>query len=174
MALVLFLTGCAGKVQDHKDEDGVLIIYGEGLIPVYPDPTMSTLHFIASQRFSESLASEFRTLGITTTVYPHRDKTVQIQEYPPLLLARKKRDALVLVMFFHKKDDVENSLYMQVTYRPLSYQVEPSRVLIGGEVNKKYYMFSDGFDNSKVQVSTLAKNFVIHLEQTGNLPRARH
>ena len=86
------------------------------------------------------------------------------------MLARKKRVGLVLVMIVHKKDEEENSIYMDISYRPLTYQAEPSRVMFGDEIKKKYVLYSDAFDNRNTAVSTFAKNFFIYLEQTGNLP----
>ena len=169
--LAFFLSGCAGQVQDQSNDNGVLVIYGEGLIPLHSDPSLSAIPFIASQQFSESLVSEFRKLGIAATIYPHRDKTVQIEEYLPLLLAGKKRDALVLIMVIHKNDEAGKALYMEASFRPLTYQLESSRVMFGGELKKKYYILSNGIDNRRSHMSTFSKNFMIFLEQSGSLPR---
>lgn len=169
--LSLLLASCASHVQDPKSPNGVLIIYGEGLIPSYKeDPILSTFHYVVAERFSKALFDSFEKKGIHALVYPHRDKSVTLRDYVPLLLARKKREGLVLVMIVHKKDEEENSLYMDISYRPLTYQAEPSRVMFGDEINKKYVLFSDAFDNRNTAVSTFAKNFFIYLEQTGNLP----
>lgn len=168
--LLLCLTSCASPVQDPKSPDGVLIVYGEGLIPSYKDPTLSTVHFLAAERFSRALFDEFKKRGTRSLVYPHRDKSVTLKEYIPLLLARQKRKALILVTIIHKKNEEENSLYMDISYRPLTYQAEPSRVMFGDEIKKRYFIFSGAFDNRNASLSTFAKNFIIHLEQTGNLP----
>lgn len=174
--LSLLLTSCASQVQVPKSPetpDGILIIYGEGLIPSYKDPTLSAFHFVVAERFSRSLFDDLQKMGIRAIVYPHRDKSVTLREYVPLLLARQKREGLVLVMIVHKKDEEENSLYMDISYRPLTYQTDPSRVMFGGEIKKKYIIFNDAFDNKNAALSTFAKNFLIHLKQTGNLPN-RH
>lgn len=171
--LVLFLGSCASPVQDPKSPDGVLIVYGEGLIPSYKDPTLSTFHFVASELFSKALSDEFEKKRIRALVYPHRDRSVMLREYVPLLLARQKRKALVVVMIVHKKDENENNLYMDISYRPLTYQDEPSRVIFGDEIKKKYFIFSGALVNKKTALSTFAKNFIIHLEDTGNLPSGR-
>lgn len=174
IVLSTLLISCAGQARDQKkgEADGVLIIYGEGLIPAYDDPTLSVVHFLGAERISKALEDEFHKLGIRAIVYPHRDKSVMLTEYLPLLLARKKREALVLVKFVRQKDAEENSLYLEISFRPLTYQLEPSRVMFGEEFKKKYYVLSDGIDNSKTLVSTFARNYMIHLQKAGNLPTA--
>lgn len=133
---------------------------------------LSTFHYVVAERFSKALSDDFRKKGIDAVVYPHRDRSIDLTEYVPLLLSRKKREALVLVMIVHKKDEEENSIYMDISYRPLTYQAEPSRVMFGDEIKKKYVLFSDAFDNRNTAVSTFAKNFFIYLEQTGNFPNS--
>ena len=168
------LTGCAstpgggaGGLSAQAYPQGILIIYGQGLIPTYDDPTLSSLPYAASEAFANGAYQDLVRRKVPAQVFANHDKALKTADYLGHLLARQPRSAILQVQFVHQKNGSVYSLALEPTLFTLSQSPDGSFTVGRPVISKSYVLMANGVDNRHASISVMARDFLAKVHSEG-------
>jgi hypothetical protein len=179
LCLSLPLYSFADDVSDAppKNQLGMLIIAGDGLTTKYQDAKdsakLGAFLIVVDQRIAEEVNAELTRRGVSTQLYINKNPDALPLNYIGQLIADHKRDGLVQVIVKQVKNETENTLYLIITYNPLSFgKAEKGEIMqVGKTTEFKRVLFSKEQDASKTTFGEFANDFADELEQAGYIDK---
>lgn len=151
----------------------MLIIAGEGLIPMYDDTRVAATWLSLATAFAHALRAELTSRGISAWLYLNAERSAKPIAYLPQLLAARASDALIQVRIDHIKNASENTVHLEANAMKLcriSGSSEYQRIITRPGTIKRYVILSkNGEDHWDTPVTILARDFTNALEADGKL-----
>lgn len=174
LAIVVFTAGTFVDARAQSPESanrGVLIIAGEGLIPVYDDSWPSAFWFNYSKRFAEALKAEIERRGTPAELYINRDRKVDTKARVRELLGNNRRDGLIQVTVTHLRNDSENEIFLTANYTKLVWSSDDKgeHLMTWPGPSARFVIFDDMIDASHMPVYRFSTQFVRTLHKVGSI-----
>ena len=168
-------SGIAQEQLNNPDKNklGILILAGKGFIPKYGDSVQEqraeATYLDTSRRVAEHLYSRLEGKQVESEPYISADANAKAKSIVANVMARKKRDGLILVNINHKKDASENVVLLEITYYVLKYNAQPQGLSLTFQtgLEEKYTLLGKNFEGSTTPLSEFTNDFVEKLSEKG-------